>query len=115
MKKVTTVIRRSPFNSIVVSEALRMSLGLTLDDDNKVTVVFIEDSVYLLPPLTSEAFGYPDAKKHIETLKMVGCELIAEKESLKKRGLPERGVEVTIKSRRAIDQIIERSDRVIGF
>ena len=91
-----------------------MSLGLTLAD-NKVTVVFIEDGVYLMLSLANEANVYPDMKKHIETLKLFDCELVAEKESLKKRGLLERNIEVDICSRKEIDQIIERSDRVIGF
>jgi sulfur relay (sulfurtransferase) DsrF/TusC family protein len=114
VKKVTTVIRRSPFNSVLISEALRMSLGLTLTD-NLVTVVFIEDGVYLPVSLATETFGYPDAKRHIETLMEEGCELVAETESLKERGLLDQRIEMKIKSRREIDQIIEQSDRVIGF
>ncbi len=114
MKKVTTVIRRSPFNSVIISEALRMSLGLTLTD-NKVTVVFVEEGVYLLLSLSADVIGYPDLKRHIETLNMLGCELIAERESLEKRGLLCDSNEVNIKSRREIDQVIDRSDRIIAF
>jgi sulfur relay (sulfurtransferase) DsrF/TusC family protein len=114
VKKVTTVLRRSPFNSVVASEALRMSLGLTLSD-NTVTVVFVEDAVYILVSPDTEAIRYPDVKRHIETLKEMGCQLIAEKESLKKRGLLDRKLDVNICSRREIDQIIEQSDRVICF
>jgi sulfur relay protein TusC/DsrF len=114
VKKVTTVIRRSPFNSVITSEALRMSLGLTLTD-NEVTVVFVEDGVYLLSSPAAEAIGYPDIKRHMETLKEMGCELIAEEESLQKRGLTDRRVEASIRSRKEIEQIIEQSDRVIGF
>ncbi len=91
-----------------------MSLGLTLTD-NKVTVVFVEDGVYLPASLTKESIGYPDTKRHLETLKELGCELVAEKESLKERGLLGRKIEVIISSRKEIDQIIEQSDRVIGF
>lgn len=91
-----------------------MGLGLTLSD-NKVTVLFVEDGVYL--PVSSAAGGtaYPEAKRHMETLKEMGCRLIAEKESLKKRGLLDREIGVEIATRRGIDKIIERSDRVIGF
>ncbi len=91
-----------------------MSLGLTLTD-NEVKVVFVEDGVYLLVSPSTEVIGYPDVKRHIETLKEMGCELIAEKESLKKRGLLDRKVDVNISSRREIDQIIEQSDRVMAF
>ena len=114
MKRVTTVIRRSPFNSAIPTEALRMSLGLTLTD-NMVTVVFVEDGVYLPASLTNEFTGYPDTKRHLETLKELGCKMVAEKESLKERDLMGRKIEVVIGSRKEIDQIIEQSDRVIGF
>lgn len=114
MKKVATVIRRSPFNSATASEALRMSLGLTLTD-NLVTVLFLEDGVYLPVSLAAENSGYPDTKRHIETLREMGCRLVAEKESLKERGLQDRPIEVEIKNREEIDQIIGKSDRVIGF
>jgi len=114
VKKVTTVIRRSPFNSMAVSDALRMSLGLTLTN-NKVTVVFVEDGVYLSVFPAPDVIGYPDIKRHMETLKELGCELVVEKESMETRGLPDRGVALNVKNREEIGRIIEGSDRVIGF
>lgn len=114
MKRVTTIIRNSPFNSVIASEALRMSLGLTLTD-NRVTVIFVEDGVYLLTAPAAEAIGYADVNRHMQTLTLVDCQLIAEKESLKKRGLGDRKVDANICDREEIDQIIEGSDRVITF
>ena len=92
-----------------------MSLGLTLKDDNLVTVFFAEDGVYLPVSLASETSGYPDVKKHIETLKEMGCRIIAEKESLKERGLQDRPIDAEVISRKEIDQIIFACDSVIGF
>lgn len=114
MKRVTTVIRQSPFNSLMTAEALRMSLGLTLAD-NEVKVVFVEEAVYLLEALATEEMGYPDLKRHVETLKEMGCELIAEKESLQERGLGGQSDLVDIRDRDEIHEIIQQSDRVISF
>ena len=91
-----------------------MSLGLTLTD-NVVTVVFIEDGVYLPVSFATEAGGYPDAMRHLETLKELGCELIVETESLEKRGLRDQKIEIKMMSRKGIERILEDSDRVIGF
>lgn len=91
-----------------------MCLGLTLTD-NKVTVIFSGEGVYLVSPLTPGAIGYPDVTRHMKTLKEVGCELVAEKESLEMRGLTDPGSTVDVKGRSAIQDLIEQSDRVIGF
>jgi sulfur relay (sulfurtransferase) DsrF/TusC family protein len=47
MKRVAVVIRQSPFNTCRNSEALRMTVGLTLAE-NAITVVFRDDGVYTL-------------------------------------------------------------------
>ena len=109
---MTTVIRRSPYNSRTVSEALRMSLGLTLKG-NKVSVVFVEDGVYLLMENSDGAINDPDMMKHIEALKAFDCRLIAEYESLKRRGISAPISEVTVKNQKAVDQTLQESDRVI--
>ncbi len=114
MKKVTTIIRRSPFNSVVTSEALRMSLGLTLAN-NKVAVIFIGNGVYLLVTSGSQEAVYPEMKRHIETLRELGCELIAETESLEERGFSAGQIDVKKMSRVEIGQFLMESDRVIGF
>jgi sulfur relay (sulfurtransferase) DsrF/TusC family protein len=91
-----------------------MSLGLTLTD-NKVTVIFIENGVYLLASSGSQEVVYPEIKRHIDTLRDLGCELIAETESLKERGLLAQKIEVKRMSRMEIGQVLMESDRVIGF
>lgn len=91
-----------------------MSLGLALTN-NQVTVVFVEDGVYLPASPDPGLIGYPDVKKHMETLQELGCELVVEKESMEQRGIPERSLALSVKSRKEIGLIIEGSDRVIGF
>ena len=58
MKKVTVVLQKSPFNTLRNSEALRMSLGLTLAN-NAVSVVFTQDAVYSLLPSLPENIKSP--------------------------------------------------------
>ncbi len=91
-----------------------MSLGLSLTN-NKVSVIFIEDGVYLLVSSGSHEIVYPEIKRHIETLRELGCELIAETESLKERGLLDQEVEVKRRNRVEVAQILMNSDQVIGF
>ena len=114
MKKVTVVIRKSPFNTLRNSEGLRMSIGLTLRD-NAVRVVFAEDGVYTLAATAPEAVASPEVKRHIETLPMLGHELIAEKESLEERGIVNTRRKVGVQTRQEIARLIAESDVVIAY
>ena len=84
MKKVTVVLQKSPFNTLRNSEALRMSLGLTLAN-NAVSVIFTSDAVYNLLPAFPENIKSPAFGRHIEMLNTLKCKLIAEKESMEER------------------------------
>ena len=50
MKHVAVVIRQTPFNTCRNSEALRMTVGLTLADHG-IAVIFRDDGVYTLLPM----------------------------------------------------------------
>jgi sulfur relay (sulfurtransferase) DsrF/TusC family protein len=82
---VTVVITRTPFNTIRNSEALRMSVGLTLCEENRVQVVFVGEGVYTLAPLKPEAVDSPETEKHLQTLKLLNCRMVAEKEAVEER------------------------------
>lgn len=56
-------------------------MGLTLED-NKVTVVFLGESVYLLLENEPELINSGIIHKHIETLQLLKHRLITEKEAL---------------------------------
>ena len=114
MKKVTVIISKSPFNTLRNSEALRMSVGLTLAD-NAVQVVFVGDGVYTLLDNSPETIDSPELRKHIETLKMLKHQIIAEKESLDERGINNLAYEVEIKSREGIASLITESNAVIPY
>ncbi|MBI4316894.1 MAG: DsrE family protein [Chloroflexi bacterium] len=116
MKQSTVVIRKSTFNTLRNSEALRMSVGLTLAD-NAVQVVFIEDGVYALLPTAPELIGSGTLEKHIQTLLMLKHRLVAEKESLETRGLsPDRlKHKVEILPRDEIAGLLAHSAVVISY
>jgi len=82
---VTVLITRTPFNTSRNSEALRMSVGLTLNDENSVQVLFLGDGVYMLTPLRPEVIGSLETEKHLEMLKLLNCRLVADEESVEDR------------------------------
>ena len=85
-KTISVVLRKTPFNTARNAEALRMGVGLTLQDD-QVQVVFVEDGVYTLLNNKPEIIDSPELIKHLETLRQLDCPLIVEKESLEERKL----------------------------
>lgn len=90
MAVVTTWIRGGAFESSRTAEAMRMTVGQTLGDHD-VRLIFAEEAVFALLALeTSEQTARP-----FETLKMLGCSVYAEKESMAERGIdrPPAGVE----------------------
>jgi sulfur relay (sulfurtransferase) DsrF/TusC family protein len=91
-----------------------MSIGLTLAR-NEVTVVLVEDGVYLLASSDGEAAGYADVKRHLKTLKELHCEVVAEREALEQRDVSSDNAAVAVKGHREIAHMMEQSDRVIAF
>jgi tRNA 2-thiouridine synthesizing protein C len=115
MKKVVIIARTLPFNSIRNSEALRCAVGMTLEEENKVQVIFLGDGVWTAALLDSKAASSHDLGKHVETLEMMEAELVAEEEALNERGIKVNREEINVKSRQAIDEAIKDADVVIPF
>ena len=115
MKKVAVIIRALPFNTSRNSEGLRCAVGLTIEDENKVCVLFIGDGVWTAASLDCPAAQERDLNKHVETLAMMEVELIAEEEALANRGLKIRSEEITTKPRLAIYQAILEADVIMAF
>ncbi len=114
MNEVVVLIRKSPFNTIRNSEALRMSVGLTLED-NKVTVVFLGDSVYLMLKNKPELISSGVIHKHIETLQLLKHKLIVEKEVFEKLGKDNiKYDDVEIMNQSQIAKVISTADVVIA-
>jgi sulfur relay (sulfurtransferase) DsrF/TusC family protein len=120
MADVLVIIHKTPFNTLRNSEGLRMSVGLTTADDNKVTVLLIDDGVYLLRKTDPELIGSGIIRKHMDALKLLGHRIVAEKESLEKRGISD-GIDRQVAKNTDIlprDKIIEMltsADRVISW
>ncbi len=114
MKNITVIVRNLPFNTRKNSEALRMSVGLTLRDD-KVTVIFIDDGVYTATPARPEMINSPAPVKEFEALRMLQCRMLADKVSLEKRGLRELIRDIRPAEREEIVETMTESDIVIPF
>lgn len=108
------VLRRAPVSSLRNSEALRMSVGLTLAD-NDVTVIFMGDGVYTLLSLKPERVGSPEMAKHLETLEAMGCRLVAEAEAVEERGLGELAWKVERLPREAIARVLAEAGAAITY
>ena len=114
MKNVSVIIKRTPFNSLIASEALRMSVGLTLQD-NKLNIIFIDDGVYLLTELNPKIINSPEIAKHIETLISFKINLIADKESMDKRGIEDIKYNVKVVQINEILDTIKNSEVIITY
>lgn len=114
MKKITVIVRNLPMNTRRNSEALRMSVGLTLCGD-KVTVVFVDDGVYSAAPAKPELIGSSSTKRDFEAFAMLKCTLLADKPSLEKRVIKNTVPNVKVAEREEIVRIITESDIVIPF
>lgn len=88
MKKVVVTISQAP--SRAISEKMRMAVGLTLEDENAVTLLLIGDGVYALQGTDPEKTGF-DVEKHLKTITMMGHSVIASAQSAASRGVEAPG------------------------
>ena len=114
MKKITVIVRNLPFNTRRNAEALRMSVGLTLRED-KVTVIFMDDGVYTATRLKSERINSQSLYKEFGALKMMKCNLLADKPSIEKRGIKELIENINIVDREELVRTMNESDIIIPF
>ncbi len=88
MKTVTILLAISRVPDWKTAEMLRMGVGLTLADENRIRVLFIDDGVYAASGFQSEsAWSAKDIEKHIETLGALGANLFADEKSANQRGV----------------------------
>lgn len=108
------LVRRLPLASERASEALRVAVGQTLAP-NRVTVVFIDDGVFILAPLTPKAIRGPELAKPLAALAMLGQRLVADAESLERRGLQGLPEGVERLPRRAVLDLLTAADALIPY
>jgi sulfur relay (sulfurtransferase) DsrF/TusC family protein len=114
MKQVAVVMRKSPFNTCQNSEALRMTVGLTLGD-NAIAVIFRDDAVYTLLPTQPALISTLELDKHLETLQLLNVRLVAERESLTERNLSDLKWDVERLAQREVAHLLAESDAIICF
>jgi len=90
-KPVGVWITRSPFEDHRIAERLRMAVGLTLGK-NSVRIFLSGDGVYVLLKSHPEKGGLPPLGKHLETLGLLKCSLVAEEESLSQGNISREAV-----------------------
>jgi sulfur relay (sulfurtransferase) DsrF/TusC family protein len=112
MKHVAVVIRQTPFNTCRNSEALRMTVGLTLADHG-IAVIFRDDSVYPVTDATSiDGSSRSIISRHSSSST---CVLIAERESLTERHLSHLKWDVERLGQREVITALGESDAIICF
>ncbi len=113
-KNVTLIIRGAPLSSYESWEGLRTALGLTLRE-HRVRVVFVEDGVYTLLPLEPSRLNQPGFDQFLESLKDLEVPLIAERESVERRGLKELAFQPELMDREAIQELLVEDFAVMTF
>lgn len=107
-RNLAFLVRQAPVGSAWTSEALRVAVGMTLVDGNRLTVVFLGPGVLALAPLEPERVEAPEILQHLETLREVGVRLVAEEEACARHGVSFRGVETA--DREALVGILAESE-----
>jgi len=114
MKKITVIVRNLPFNTRRNAEALRMGVGLTLHED-KVTVIFMDDGIYSATRMKPGLINFPSLDKEFGALKMMKCNLLADKSSMDKKGIKELIENIKTANREEIVRTMNESDIIIAF
>jgi len=110
MKRVTVLLRSAPTRRLV--EALRMSVGQTLAE-HRVRLIFLDDAVYILQE--AQENEREEIRLPLETLALLGHEMIAESESLEARGVHTTRKGVRRASRAEIAELLLESDLVMTW
>ncbi len=92
-----------------------MAVGLTLEESNKVTIIFVKDGVYLIGNVAPERIQSGIVKKHLDALRMLGHRLVAERESMEERGIKEPSLRVDVLSRAEVIKLLSEANRVIPW
>lgn len=111
MKKIAVVIDRAPDKNL--SELLRMTVGMTIEDENKVSVLLLGDGVFCIGDVDEERLGF-DMAKHFEMLKAMKADLYAHSESAGKRNISLSGTWFKSLDDGATAEILAVSDFVVS-
>ena len=114
VKNLLIVIRTTPFNTVSVSEALRMSIGLTVHD-NRVSILLIDNGVWNSLKVVPHTIGRPDISDSMELFSACGISVFADEESLKERNIVECDGHIEKLSRQEAIGLMAESDVLLNF
>ena len=114
LKNLLLIIRTTPFNTVSVPEALRMSIGLTVHD-NRVSILLIDNGVWNSLSIAPHIVGRPDINDSIELFSACGIKVFADESSLKERNITECNGYVEKLSRQEALGLIADSDVLLSF
>ena len=114
VKDLLIIIRTTPFNTVSVPEALRMSIGLTVHD-NRVSILLIDDGVWNSLRVAPHTIGRPDINDSLELFSACGIRIFADEASLKERNIAECDGKIEKISRQEAIGLIVESDVLLNF
>lgn len=110
MKEILVTI--SGATESAVSEKLRMTVGLTLDDNNKISVLFIDDGVFIGLGVDRPETGI-DLDKHLHMLELMELPLLADAESCAKRGVSFGKYKIAMADKAKVAELFRESAIII--
>ncbi len=113
-KQILIVIRSTPFNTVSVPEALRMSVGLTVHD-NRVSILLIDDGVWNSLKVSPHTIGRPDISDSVELFSACAIRIFADDVSLMERKIAEYDSNIEKISRKEALGLIAESDVLLNF
>jgi sulfur relay (sulfurtransferase) DsrF/TusC family protein len=110
-KNVLVVVTHSP--SPAVGERLRMCVGLTLEDANKIRVLFTDDGVHSAVGIDRDIAGF-DIDRHLEMLTMMQLPIYVHEPSVTSRGMTLDRKGITFVDDDATARLMAESDVILG-
>jgi len=77
-KQIYVVLTDYPFGTNRLSEKLRMSVGFTLNDNNKINLVFLGKARYALQELDEKEIPMNPVTKHVDMLSQLKASFFVE-------------------------------------
>jgi len=112
MKNILLVIDGPPDGK--TAEKLRMGVGLTLDDGNKVSALLIDEGVFTASGLAREdRQAWYEIDKHLETFGALNIDLIAHEPSARGRELMLDRFGIRLAVDKEVSLLLENADIVI--
>lgn len=112
MKNTLVIISDPPSGQ--VAEALRMTVGLTLENDNKVKVLLIDDGVYTGLGLDHERLHAKEIDKHLKMFGMLSVEVFAHIGSSDKRKVSFSSFGIVGADDDHVAKLLEEADALIA-